>query len=172
MKILVIYATKTGTVNKCLDELKKYLPQGDFTFVNIVKEECGYNLSDFDSVVLGSSIRMNKIHKNLCAFISENEKEICKSKHALFLCLGFTELFDEYVTKNFPESVRDSAFAISCFGGEMDISKQKGIDKFLMKIVRNDIMGGGNNGQPREDMTLPTINEGNISQLAEMIKGI
>lgn len=170
MKILVIYATKTGTVNKCLDELEKYLPQGDFTYVNIAKEECKYDLGDFDCVILGSSIRMNKIHKNLCAYINENEDEICKTKHALFLCLGFTDLFDEYVIKNFPESVRDSAFAISCFGGEMDISKQKGIDKLLMKMVRNDIMGGGNNGQPREDMTLPTINEGNISQLAEMVK--
>ena len=172
MKILVVYATKTGTVNKCLDELEKYLPQGDFTFVNIAKEECGYNISDFDFVILGSSVRMNKIHKNLRAYIESNEGDICKSKHALFLCLGFTDLFDEYVIKNFPVSVRDSAAAISCFGGEMDVSKQKGIDKILMKIVRNEIMGGGNNGQPREDMTLPTINEGNISQLAEIIKNV
>ena len=170
MKILAVYTTKTGTVERCLDELKKNLPRAELVRANITSKACEYDISDFDVIVIGCSIRMGKIHKNIKKYIEENKAGLEKKKVALFLCLGFPELFDEYVIKNFPKDLRDNAIAISCFGGEMDLSRQKGIDKILMKIVRNEIMGGGNNGQPREDMTLPTINEGNISQLAEIIK--
>ena len=170
MKILAVYTTKTGTVERCLDELKKNLPRADIVRANITSRACEYDIADFDVILIGSSIRMGKIHKNIKKYIEDNKAGLLQHKVALFLCLGFPELFDEYVINNFPRELRDSAIGISCFGGEMDLSRQKGIDKILMKIVRNEIMGGGNNGQPREDMTLPTINEGNISQLAEIIK--
>ena len=171
MKILAVYTTKTGTVERCLDELGKNLPRADIVRANITSQACEYSIADFDVIVIGSSIRMGKIHKNIKKYIEENMASLKKKKVALFLCLGFPELFDEYVIKNFSRDIRNSAIGISCFGGEMDLSRQTGSDKILMKIVRNEIMGGGNNGQPREDMTLPTINEGNISQLAEIIKG-
>lgn len=170
MKILAVYATKTMTCEKCLCELEKYLPQGEITRANITNSSCVYDIKDFDFVLIGSSIRMGKINRRVKNYIKDHIHELSDTKFALFLCLGFVDLFDEYAKKNFPLHVMDDARAVVCFGGEMDPSKQKGIDKLIIKIVRDDITGGGNNGQPREDISLPTINENNISQLAEVIK--
>lgn len=172
MKILAVYTTKTGTAEKCLCELQKYLPQGEFTLENITHEKSRHNIEDFDLVLVGSSVRMGKVHKKIKDYITENADKLKKVNYALFLCLGFADLFDEYVNKNFDRDFIDNAKAISCFGGEMDLSKQKGIDKFIVKLVRNDILRGGPNGGEREDMTLPTISDSNISQLAEIVKNI
>lgn len=170
MKILAVYATKTMTCEKCLCELEKCLPQGEITRANITNGSCAYDLKDFDFVLIGSSIRMGRINRRVKNYIKDHMNELSGTNYALFLCLGFVDLFDEYARKNFPGKVMDDARAVACFGGEMDLSRQKGIDKLIIKIVRDDIMGGGNNGQPREDISLPTINENNISQLAEIIK--
>ena len=40
----------------------------------------------------------------------------------------------------------------------------------MVKSVRSEILGGGDNGDERKDMSLPTIMDENISQLADKIK--
>ena len=65
MKILAVYTTKTGTVERCLDELGKNLPRADIVRANITSQACEYSIADFDVIVIGSSIRMGKIHKNI-----------------------------------------------------------------------------------------------------------
>ena len=170
MNLLIVYTTKTGTVTTCLDILEKYLPQAKVTRCDIGSGELVPPLEDFDFVLIGSPVRMGKINKKIKSFVKENHDKLLSLKVGYFLCLGFVDLFDEYMIKNFPEELRHNAAAISCFGGDMNPDKNKGLDKLIVKIVRADIQGGGDNGQPRDDISLPTINEGNISQLAELIK--
>ena len=43
-------------------------------------------------------------------------------------------------------------------------------DKLIVRSVRSEILGGGENGEQREDMSLPTILDENIAQLADLIK--
>ena len=47
MKILAVYTTKTGTVERCLDELKKNLPRADIVRANITSRACEYDIADF-----------------------------------------------------------------------------------------------------------------------------
>ena len=170
MNVLVIYTTKTGTVVTSLDILEKYLPQAKITRCNLM-ENCEIpSFENFDFVLVGSSIRMGKIHKKVKKFLSDNHDRLLSLNVGYFLCLGFVDLFDEYMIKNFPKDLRDNAAAITCFGGDMNPDKHRGFDKMIIKMVRADILGGGDNGQPRDDISLPTINENNISQLAEIIK--
>lgn len=170
MNLLIIYTTKTGTVTTSLDILAKYLPQAKITRCDL--NECHEipTLEDYDFVLIGSSIRMGKVHKKIKSFVKMNHDRLLKLNVGFFLCLGFVDLFDDYMIKNFPKDLRDNAVSITCFGGDMNPDKHTGLDKMIIKMVRADILGGGENGQPRDDISLPTINENNISQLAEIIK--
>ena len=170
MNLLVIYTTKTGTVTSCLDILEKYLPQAKMTRCDLSFGDSVPSLDGYDFILVGSPIRMGKIHKRIKSFLKEHHDELLKHRVGYFLCLGFVDVFEEYMMKNFPKDLRDNAAAITCFGGDMNPDKNRGLDKLIIKIVRADIMGGGDNGQPRDDISLPTINENNISQLAEIIK--
>ena len=170
MNLLIIYTTKTGTVTTSLDILEKYLPQAKITRCDLGQCREIPTLEDFDFVLIGSSIRMGKIHKKIKNFVKANHDRLLNLNVGYFLCLGFVDLFDDYMIKNFPKDLRDNAAAITCFGGDMNPDKHTGFDKMIIKIVRADILGGGENGQARDDISLPTINEGNISQLAEIIK--
>ena len=40
----------------------------------------------------------------------------------------------------------------------------------MVKAVRSEILGGGENGENRTDMSLPTIMDENIAQFADAIK--
>ena len=59
---------------------------------------------------------------------------------------------------------------MTCLGGSLDPQRFKGINKLIVKSVRSEILGGGDNGDERKDMSLPTIMDENISQLADKIK--
>lgn len=170
MNLLIIYTTKTGTVTTSLDILAKYLPQAKITRCDLGECDRIPALEEFDYVLVGSSIRMGKIHKKIKNFVKTNHDRLLNLNVGYFLCLGFVDLFDEYMIKNFPKDLRDAATSITCFGGDMNPDKHRGFDRMIIKMVRADILGGGDNGQPRDDISLPTINENNISQLAEIIK--
>ena len=85
------------------------------------------------------------------------------------LC-GFTDCFEEYAEKAIPAQLYERAVAISCFGGSLDYTRFKGFDRFLVKLIRNEILGGGDNADQRSDMSLPTIFEANITQFADKLR--
>lgn len=170
MKILIIYATKTNTVSDCIELLKKYLPNTEFALCNI-KDKDIPKLSDFDFIIIGSPVRMNKFDKKILSFMKSQKKVLLQNKVAYFVCCAFPDCFGNYVNKNIPQDLRQNAIEIGCFGGRLDIERQRGIDKLITKMVRADILGGGNNGEARRDESLPTVLENNISQFAEIIRG-
>ena len=56
-------------------------------------------------------------------------------KVAYFICCGFNENWKSYYEQNIPKDLLDTAIIYDTFGGEMDIQKQKGFDKFITKRV-------------------------------------
>ena len=82
MNTLIIYASKTGTTEKCANEINRQLKNSKI--VNIL-----------------------------------NQNENYKS----------------YYEQNIPQDFLDNAIIYDTFGGEMDMQKQKGFDKFITKIV-------------------------------------
>ena len=60
--------------------------------------------------------------------------------HTLFLCCAFAEQFENYLMRVYPSALLESAEETVYFGGELDPSKQKGLDKILTKMIRNSIL--------------------------------
>lgn len=56
-----------------------------------------------------------------------------------FICCGFNENWKQYYEQNFPKELLDNAMIYETFGGEMDLEKQKGFDKFIVKMVSKKI---------------------------------
>ena len=168
MKIAIVYATVGGTTKECASLLAKELKNQEVELFEIGKNEP--NIEDFDVVVVGFPIMMGKAEKSARKYIKKHKSELEGIKTAYYICCGFVDCLEDYAQKTIPATLRESAIDVTCLGGSLDPRRFKGINKFVVKSVRSEILGGGDNGDERKDMSLPTIMDENISQLADKIK--
>ena len=168
MKIAIVYATVGGTTKECASLLAKELKNQEVELFEIGKNEP--NIEDFDVVVVGFPIMMGKAEKSARKYIKKHESELEGIKTAYYICCGFVDCLEDYAQKTIPATLRENAIDVTCLGGSLDPRRFKGINKFVVKSVRSEILGGGDNGDERKDMSLPTIMDENISQLADKIK--
>lgn len=135
MKTLIIYASKTGTTEKCAKQINTQLE--DSKMVNILNQD--EDINRYDLIVIGTPIRMGMIDKKIKKFLISNSETLKSKKVAYFICCGFNENWKSYYEQNIPKDLLDSAIIYDTFGGEMNIQKQKGFDKFITKMVSKNI---------------------------------
>jgi menaquinone-dependent protoporphyrinogen oxidase len=95
-KALIVYGTRYGatemTANEIADVFRK---EGlDVKVVNL-KDEKVKKIGDYELVVVGSGIKINRWTKEPEKFIKNHQKELTKKKVALFVCCGSAEPIDE-----------------------------------------------------------------------------
>jgi menaquinone-dependent protoporphyrinogen oxidase len=134
MKTVIIYATKYGYTEDCVDQMKQQL-DGDVLKVNILTETIS-SLDAFDNVIIGGSIYMGQIHKKLKAFCENNLSSLQEKRVALFLCCGLPENFEQSLAAAFPSVLRERAITSECFGGELRTDKMKGPDRIISKMMK------------------------------------
>ena len=135
MKNLIIYASKTGTTEKCAKEINRQLK--DSKMVNILNQN--EDINRYDLIIVGTPIRMGMIDKKIGKFLINNIETLKSKKVAYFICCGFNENWKSYYEQNIPKDLLDTAIIYDTFGGEMDIQKQKGFDKLVIKMVSKKI---------------------------------
>ena len=135
MNTLIIYASKTGTTEKCADQINKQLKNSKM--VNILDQN--EDINRYDLIVIGTPIRMGMIDKRIKKFLISNIESLKSKKVAYFICCGFNENWKSYYEQNIPKDLLDTAIIYDTFGGEMNIQKQKGFDKFITKMVSKNI---------------------------------
>ena len=133
MKILIAYAGKYGSTEKCAVQLSKLL-NADITIANLTEQFNG-KAADYDLVVVGSNIRFGQIDRRVTEFVQKQEKEI--KKCALFLTAAFYQNREQYFKENYSKELLKKAIQKECFGGEF--SKVKGLDKWIVRLVVKDI---------------------------------
>lgn len=159
MKTIIIYATKYGYTEDCVQEMKSQL-QGDVLTVNILTEKIS-SLDAFDNVIIGGSIYMGQINKKLKAFCESNMTSLKGKRVALFLCCGLPENFELNLASAFPSELREMAIARECFGGELRTDKMKGPDKIISRMMNKVATNQGNH----EVIKMPE----NIVKLASLV---
>ena len=167
MRILIGYASKTGTTKTCVDMLCKELKTQDVTLADLDTQRP--NPCEYDVVILGSSVRFGKARQSLCSYLQEHGAELCKMPHALFLCCGFGHEFERYVQKIFDRSLLDTSYATLNFGGYLKLEKAGLLEKTFLRWVRSEIRESEiSDGEYTP--TLPSILPENISMMASYTK--
>lgn len=158
MATLIIYAGKTGATAKCAQLLSRELPAA--AVVNLERDEP--ILADYETVIIGGGIRLGTLHDQVKKYLVKHEKVLLTKRLGLFICHGLLEQKDEIISKNFPRALLNHAVCIDSFGGELDLAKQKGMNKLIVKMVSKS-MADGKTPPPR-------ILTENILQFAARIK--
>lgn len=165
MKGIIIYSTKHGSVEKCAEILKSKL-NTDVILVNVKKENVP-NLDNFDTVMIGGSIYMGKIQKEISEFCLENLNKLKDKKIGLFTCcMRNGELAEEQLNNTFPQELVSSAVAKKYFGGEFRFKKMNFLEKFIVKMVTKS---DNNLSKLDTSKDMSMIVEENISRFAQLM---
>lgn len=151
MKTLIIYDSKTETTKKCANLLKEKLNDVDISNI----KSLNIDINNYDLIIIGSPIRMGLIDKNIKKFLINNLDILKSKKAAYFICCSFKENYLKYFEQNFPQELLDRALIYDTFGGELDLEKQKGFDKFIVKMVSK-------NNPQKEEIKILTKNIANF----------
>jgi len=133
MSIAIVYGTKYGCAEKCAKALAdKFDEKADFYNLN---EGQIPELVKYDKVVVGGSIYIGKIQKEITDFCKNNLTVLKSKKVGLFIC-GMQETNqDEEIRASFPEELLKSAITKEFFGGEFVFSKMNMMERFIVKKI-------------------------------------
>ena len=163
MKILIAYASKTGSTREMAALLAEHIQNQEVTLCDLSAEQP--DPTAFDHVVIGGPIRMNRAHKALRTYVSTYTSALCEVPHTLFLCCAFPEQFEHYLRVSFPSKVIHSAEDAVYFGGDLSLSRQRGLTKLLTRMIRNSILESEDEGS-----VLPNLLPEHVRLLADRLR--
>ena len=99
-KLLILYSTVDGHTKHICEYMSEKLNKKKDISIAPIEESDKYKLSDFNSIVLGASVRYGYHRKNVYEFIKIN-KETLENKKTAFFSLNLTARKTE---KNTPET--------------------------------------------------------------------
>ena len=168
MKILIIYSTKNGVAKKGAERLSAELSSSNEISLFDIKDNPP-TPNEFDVVVLGGSVHMMKLNKELKKYLKENLTAISNMPSAFFFCCGIIRDFEDYKATELPTKINFS-LGVECFGGELKPDKLKGFDKIIVKTMRQKILAQDSDLRNMGNLELPEFMPENVTALAERIK--
>ncbi|WP_066503285.1 flavodoxin domain-containing protein [Abyssisolibacter fermentans] len=134
MSILIVYDSKYGFTDKCVEYLTRKL-EGDVNSVNLQVDKV-HNLSSYSKVIIGGSIYAGMLRKRVKKFCLENLSVLQNKEAGLFItCTSTGEQALKQMQMNFPSDLYEKAVAKDYFGGEIIMDKAKFFDRLIIKMV-------------------------------------
>jgi len=157
MKVLIAYATRFGTTEKCADMLAEILRKKNLEVELVdLKKNKRVKLQDYDLVVVGGSFLIVRMNAFVKKFVKRNLNILLNTKTAVFMC-GADEDWENEIKKGFPEELLNKAVAKSYFGYEMNWDK-------MNPMFRNMMQKASKTTEP-----VSKINTENVRKFAEEI---
>lgn len=137
LKTLVLFSSKYGTTEKCVELLASNL-KSNVEKVNVKKGTCK-DIKEYDFVLIGGSIYAGTLDKDVKSFIEANEEALKNKRVGLFLCCNEKEkALNEYMKINFPEWLLEKAVVKEHLGHEIKLEEmnifERGLLKYVMKV--------------------------------------
>ncbi|MNW58452.1 Protoporphyrinogen IX dehydrogenase [menaquinone] [compost metagenome] len=134
MNTLIVYATKYGCTEKCAEMLSQEL-DGHVDLINLKKVK-DIDISKYEKVIIGGSIYIGKIQKEVTEFCSKHIEQLKNKRIALFIC-GMQEgdAIQSELNQNFNAELIERAEAKEWFGGEFTFKKMNFLERFIVKKV-------------------------------------
>ncbi|BCJ96327.1 flavodoxin [Anaerocolumna cellulosilytica] len=140
MKSIILYTTRYGCTAEVAKQIQGKLAS-DCKSINIVTERVP-SLDPFDNIILGGSIYIGKIQKELTSFAISNLKELLSKNIGLYLCAGAPQ--EEELNKEllgaFPKELFEHAIAKDVLGYAFTFEKMRFLDRFIMKKIKGDVV--------------------------------
>jgi menaquinone-dependent protoporphyrinogen oxidase len=135
MKTLILYATKYGATEEVARRLRKQL-DGEVTLVNVMVDPVR-SPERYDMVILGGSIYMGKVQKQLTNYIRKNIDILGQKNIGLYICAAHPEENKRIIElqQAFPASLNRKAIAKAVLGYAINFDKMRFIDKFIMRKI-------------------------------------
>jgi len=99
-KALIVYGTRYGATASTSEAIAEVLRQEGFdvSVVNAKKDKVK-DITEYELVIVGSGIQVNRWTKEPEKFLKKFQKELAKKKVALFVCCGSAEPLDDKTDK-------------------------------------------------------------------------
>lgn len=134
MSTLIAYASKHGCTERCAEKLAQGL--GDKVELYDLKSGKSIELSQYDKVIIGSSVYVGKVQKEATEFCTKNLDVLGSKKIGLFICGSQEgEALKLELDSAYPQELQAKAIAIDCFGGEFTFSKMNFMEKTIVKVI-------------------------------------
>ena len=137
-KILLTYSTVDGHTKTICEKILSYSKTSQ---VDVMPIDSSINIRDYDTVVIGASIRYGKYREEIFEFIKENE-ELLNSKDNAFFSVNVVARKEN---KNKPETnpylikflnkISWQPKILDVFAGKIDYPKYKFLDKYAIKFI-------------------------------------
>lgn len=139
MKVLIVYATRTGTTAKAAGLLAGYFR--DTVLVDLDKESP--DPSAYDAVIFGSAIRNGRILRPLSRWLTRYWSAVAPMTKGVFICNAFLNESPDLLRENFSLNLRNASAAVESFGGEFTLSKISGMERILYWPMLKRLTRGG-----------------------------
>ncbi|RLF96349.1 nitric oxide synthase [Thermococci archaeon] len=147
MKALIAYGTRYGSTTDIANKMGEILTEEgiDVKIVNLAEEKID-DVSNYDLIIIGSSIKIGSWTKKSLEFLERFESDLSKKKTAFFVscldandpkkCKEARENYLEKVAKKYP-SIRP--YKLGLFGGVIDMKKYGFGTKLMVKALSKNL---------------------------------
>ncbi|BCJ94721.1 flavodoxin [Anaerocolumna cellulosilytica] len=138
MKSIIIYTTRYGCTAEVARRIQKEL--GDECTIIDIKKESVPLLDTFDTVILGGSIYIGKVQKEMTLFCTTNLEQLLTKKIGLYISAGAQtqeECYKELLGA-FPSELHAHATTKNVLGYAFSFDKMRFFDKLIMKKIKGN----------------------------------
>ena len=140
-KFLIIYSSTDGHTKIICERIKNFLTNSNLVELLSLEDSKKVDLSNFEKIIIGASIRYGKHSKELYEFINLN-KNILDQKKSAFFSVNVvarkpeknTAETNPYINK-FLKISKWKPNKISVFAGKVDYPNYNFFDKYIIKFI-------------------------------------
>ena len=140
-KNLIIYSTTDGHTKKICNYISEKLEQNfKSTIISLDKSE-NIDLTKYDLIIVGASIRYGKHKPELYSFIHRNLTQLNSIDSAFFSVNAVARKDNKSSTDTNPymlkflKNINWEPKSLEVFAGKIDYSKYKVLDKFMIRFI-------------------------------------
>lgn len=134
MKIGIIYSTHHGTTEAVAKEIQRLVQPQHVELINL-GENKHPDISNYDVVILGSSIHASHNQSRMHTFCKKNIPELLQKQLGLYLCCMNRGEMEQSMQNAYSEILRNRAFSLQFMGGEYKMDKMNFIERILLKKI-------------------------------------
>jgi menaquinone-dependent protoporphyrinogen oxidase len=133
LSTIIIYASTHGAAEEAARLLSARI---DGSEVWNIQQNKSIDLTPFDTVIVGGSVRIGRIQRALRRFVDKNVDVLLAKRLGLYLCcMNEGDVAKRQLEGVYPEALRQHASATGLFGGRLDFERLSAIERTLVTQV-------------------------------------